>query len=193
MNYPKIEPKRLSGEEPIINGKTEVSNLLSFWQWAYSDLIANTERGVFAEYLIACTFGINNDHRASWDRYDLVSDEGVTIEVKASGYIQTWEQEKLSTIQFSIPETFGWDSKTNSYSASKKRQAKIYIFCVHNHKEQSTIDPLDISQWDFYIIPTEILNQKTKTQKTIGLTALIKIGAQKCEYNNLRKEISTFA
>ena len=140
MIYPAIEPKRLSGNEAIIDGDNKVSDVLAFWQWAYSELVGNTERGALAEYLIACALGIENEPRISWNRYDLVSSEGVTIEVKSSGYLQTWEQDKLSDIQFGISETFGWDSITNEYTKDKMRQAKVYVFCVHNHKEQSTLD-----------------------------------------------------
>ena len=191
--YPAIVPKRLSGNEAIIDGDTKVSELLAFWQWAYSELAGNTERGVLAEYMIACALGIENEPRISWNRYDLVSSKGVTIEVKSSGYLQTWEQDKLSDIQFGIPETFGWDSITNEYTKDKMRQAKVYVFCVHNHKEQLTINPLDISQWDFYVLPTEILNNEVGSQKTIGLSALIKLGAQKCEFIDLKREISRYS
>ena len=39
--YPKMNAKRLSGTELIIdeNGQT-VSNVQDFWSWAYSDLIS---------------------------------------------------------------------------------------------------------------------------------------------------------
>jgi len=193
MMYPAVEPRRLSENEAIIDGDNKVSDVLAFWQWAYSELAGNTERGALAEYLIACALGIENEPRISWDRYDLLSNEGVSIEVKASGYFQTWEQDKLSDIQFGISETRGWNSTTNEYSSEKMRQAKIYVFCVHNHKDQPTINPLYISQWDFYVLPTEVLNKKTGSQKTIGLSALIKLGAQKCDFKDLKREISRFS
>jgi len=63
MIYPAIESKRLTGTEPIVNGDRKISDLLSFWQWAYSDLIGNTERGALAEYIVACALGINKKHR----------------------------------------------------------------------------------------------------------------------------------
>jgi len=195
VKYPAIESKRFTGTEPIVYNDNIVSDLLSFWQWAYSDLVANTERGALAEYLVACALGINNEYRISWGRYDLVTPQGVSIEVKTSGYIQTWEQQELSKINFGISETLGWDNITNKYANKRRRQAQVYVFCVHNHKEQDTINPLDISQWEFYILPTDTLNRdsRLKSQKTISLAALIKLKAQKCEYHNLLTEIEKHA
>lgn len=40
MQYPAIEPKRLSGTEPILTEKGQVvSDLNGFWSWAYSNVI----------------------------------------------------------------------------------------------------------------------------------------------------------
>ena len=72
----------------------------------------------------------------------------------------------------------------------QKRQSDIYVFCVHKHTDQQTVDPLQISQWDFYLIPTQILNEKFGNQKTASLSSLIKAGTEKCEYDNLAERIT---
>ena len=191
MLYPAIEPTRKTGEESIIasNGK-EVGKLLDFWQWAYSDLIGNTERGAIAEYLVACALGIQGGTRISWDKYDLVSPDGITIEVKSSDYLQTWDQEKLSSPLFSIQPTLGWDSITNRYDKEKKRQADIYVFCVHKHKDTATVNPLDTAQWDFYVLPTTQLNEQAGDQRTISLASLLRMGAVLCAFEDLGKLIT---
>ena len=141
--YPAIEPRRLSGEEPLVSPDGEqVGSLIDFWRWAYSDLVGNAERGALAEYIVACALEINHKVRIGWDKYDLLTEEGISVEVKTSGYLQTWEQKELSNIIFGIQPTIGWDSKTNQYDNEPKRQADIYVFCVHKHQEQETIDPL---------------------------------------------------
>ena len=189
--YPAIEPKRLTGEEVLTapNGET-VSSLLDFWRWAYSDLVGNAERGALAEYIVACALGINHSERVSWDKYDLLTPDGVAVEVKTSGYLQTWEQKNLSKPVFGIQPTFGWDSKSNTYETEQKRQSDIYVFCVHKHTEQETLNPLEISQWDFYLMPTATLDIKFGAQKTATLSALIKAGAELCEYHQLKERIS---
>lgn len=188
--YPAIEPRRLSGEEPLVSPDGEqVGSLIDFWRWAYSDLVGNAERGALAEYIVACALGINHKVRIGWDKYDLLTEEGISVEVKTSGYLQTWEQKELSNIIFGIQPTIGWDSKTNQYDNEPKRQADIYVFCVHKHQEQETIDPLQISQWDFYLMATKVLNEKFGDQKTVSLSALVKAGAEKCEYGELKEKI----
>ena len=189
--YPAIKPVRLSGEEMIVSANGEpISKLLDFWRWAYSDLVGNAERGVLAEYLVACALNINHKERIAWDKYDLMTNDGISIEVKTSAYIQTWHQKSLSKLVFSIQPTFGWDSHTNEFSTKKQRQADVYVFCVHEHKYQATINPLDLSQWAFYLLPTKILNYKFGDQKTASLSSLIDAGAEQCSYDNLKNRIS---
>ena len=188
--YPKINAERLSGTEKIIdeNGNT-VSEVQDFWRWAYSDLISNAERGALAEYIVACALGIKQSVRTAWDRYDLLTEEGISIEVKTSGYLQTWEQVTLSKPVFGIQPTFGWDSETNEYDTERRRQADVYVFCLHKHVEQETLNPLLLEQWEFYVLPTSVINDRFGLQKTVSLSALIKAGARMCKYNELKTVI----
>ena len=188
--YSAIEPRRLTGSEPLVAPDGEaISTLIDFWRWAYSDLVGNAERGALAEYIVACALEINNAERIAWDKYDLLTNDGIAVEVKTSGYLQTWAQKTLSKIVFGIQPTYGWDSKSNQYDKEQKRQSDIYVFCVHKHTDQATIDPLRISQWDFYLMPTKRLNSAFGDQKTASLSALVKAGAEKCEYCHLKKRI----
>ena len=131
MKYPAIVPVPHTGKEHITDEKgNPVSSLLDFWRWAHSDLMGNAERGILAEYLVACALDIPRNVRGLWDRYDLITPEGITIEVKSSGYLQSWGQEHLSTISFGIAPTLGWDDKTNTYETESKRQAQVYMYSV---------------------------------------------------------------
>ena len=188
--YPEIKSKRHNGEENIISADGEnIATLNEFWSWAYSDLMGNAERGVLAEFIVACALGIKNTIRIPWDKYDLITKEGIAVEVKASGYLQTWHQKDLSKIGFTIRPTHSWESETNSYDNNSKRQSDIYVFCVHKHTDQDTANPLIISQWDFYIMPTVLLNEKFSKQKSASLSSLMKAGAEKCEFKDLYSKI----
>ena len=123
MNLSKVLVEdRKTGKEGIFDrqGKT-VSTIEEYWQWAYSSLLGNTERGNYAEYLVAVALGIADNTRIEWDKYDLKSSNGVTVEVKASGYLQTWSQNKLTKPIFSIRPTLAWDYETNQYEEVSKR------------------------------------------------------------------------
>lgn len=175
---------RKTGMEPIYDDKgKQISSVLEFWQWAYSDIIGNIERGHFAEYLVARALNVRQNTRVEWDKYDVLTNDDISIEVKSSGYVQTWQQKGKSKIAFSIRPTRAFNSKANAYEREIKRQAQIYVFCVHNYeKKDEGLNPLDMKQWDFYILPTEKLNMEVKEQKTISLQKIIKLGAEKCSY-----------
>lgn len=190
MSLGLIIAKRKSGNEDFINkGKSIGTTMLDFWQWAYSDTMGNAERGKIAEFIVAQAVGIpvkNSDNLSDpWGKFDLESPNGIKIEVKASGYIQSWAQEYESKLIFGISETLGWDALTSKFEEEKKRQSDVYVFCVFKHKEAETLNPLQLEQWDFYVISTKILNEKVKMQKSISLNKLIKIGAIKTDFESL--------
>lgn len=190
IKYPAIKSKKLSANNNItdLDGAV-IAKLSDYWSWAHSDLLGNTERGIFAEFLVSCALNIQNKPRVEWQKFDLLYKDKIKIEVKSSGYIQTWGQKELSKISFSISSTYGWDSKANTYENEKKRQADIYVFCVHNHKIQETADPLDLKQWKFYVLPTQVLDSKVGAQKRISLSVLKEIGAVECEFNAIAHTI----
>lgn len=190
MAYPAIIPKLLRGEMCISHTSLTLND---YWQWAHSNLVDNAERGALAEYLVHSAVGASNPTRVNWDKYDVMTPEGVAVEVKASGYIQSWAQDRLSAINFSIRPTYGWDSRTNTYSDECVRQSDVYVFCLLAHKEQETIDPLDTDQWRFYVLPTRVLNEKVPEQKTITLSGIIRLGAEETDFSGLRDAVLTAA
>jgi hypothetical protein len=82
--------------------------VVDFWRWACSDLRDNTVRGVLAEYLVAFALGRTDERRKNWDNYDVRSPSGVTVEVKASGYLQAWPQRRHSQPQFGSVAARRW-------------------------------------------------------------------------------------
>ena len=191
MKYPEISIRNTETDLIIDSQGNEVSRVLDYWKWAHSCLIDNAERGTFAEYLVACAIGGKGSGRVNWDKYDLISEEGITVEVKTSAYIQTWGQEKLSSIRFGIRKTRGYNSYNNSYDSEKKRQAQVYVFCVHAEKQQEKVNVLDTTQWKFYVLSSKILNEDKhySDAESIGLGPLIKLGAVECQYEELYKII----
>jgi len=179
MQISSIETKKKTGNEQFLNAGSDVYTLRDFWAWAYSDLVDNTERGKLAEFIVAMALGITEGISGSWDKYDLLSKEGIRVEVKTSAYLQSWSQQNLSKIRFGIQPTYGWDSITNEYDIEQKRQSDVYVFCVLKHIDQVTLNPLDLSQWEFYVLSTAALNKAVPAQKTISLNKLLNIGAKK--------------
>ena len=181
-----ILSSRKSGNELFHkNGSSTGDKLLSFWQWSSSELVGNALRGVLAEYLVASDIGCVSELRQEWDAYDLITQEGIKVEVKSGAYIQSWKQEKLSPIRFGIQPTYGWNAETNTSTDIKKRQADVYVFCVLAHKEQQTIDPMNVSQWEFYVLATSVLNREVPKQASIALSSLEKLNPIKVQYGDI--------
>ena len=48
---------------------------------------------------------------------------------------------------------------------------------------------LDTSKWEFYVLPTEVLNREVPEQKSIRLNSLKKLKPFECQYADLKKTI----
>jgi hypothetical protein len=107
MEIKKLEPDtRIKGLE-----ETKVSD---FWSWAYSDVMSNTTRAIFAEFIVANALDKTNKVRIEWDETD-IRYRRKKIEVKSAAYTQRWKQEKPSVIRFDISKKYGWNAETNEY------------------------------------------------------------------------------
>lgn len=180
-------PSALPGGTAFTQGSSPLPfDLLDFWKWSASDLLSNTWRGILAEYLVAQAIGIAEGAREEWAAYDLITPEGVKIEVKSSAYLQAWHQEKLSTPQFGIAPTLAWDPTTASYDTERRRQADIYVFCLLHHKERESVNPMDVSQWTFWVVPTAVLDRELGEQKSVGLGTLERIACREVTWEDLR-------
>ncbi len=164
--------RKTGGEQFTASGQSIGSDLLGFWRWAASDLVNNAMRGVLAEYIVGLALDCVEGTRVEWDAADLITAQGCRVEVKSAAYLQSWKQNDLSPISFGIMPTTGWDATTNTISVERRRQADVYVFCLLVHTNKSSVDPLNLDQWQFYVLPTSRLNAAVGDQKRISLAAL---------------------
>ena len=185
-----ISAKPKSGQEYLTdNGKEIEYQLYDFWRWSVSDLLSNATRGRFAEFIVGTAVGLNpNDLRDEWDAFDIKTDSGIKIEVKSAAYVQSWEQKQFSKITFSIKKARFWESEKVLQRGEPQRHADIYVFCHLKHKDQKTINPLILEQWDFYVLPTITLDNYERSQHSITLNSLRKLTQYK-EYSELKTAI----
>ncbi|SHG70955.1 hypothetical protein SAMN05443144_1491 [Fodinibius roseus] len=127
-----IEANKKSGEESFHNGNQNLPfDLIDFWQWYASNLKSNRMKGILAEFLVARALDCANSVRIEWDAYDVITDDGLKIEVKAASYLQTWNQRRFSKIRFDIRPTKAWNAQTGEYSKNKERSADVYVVSLH--------------------------------------------------------------
>jgi hypothetical protein len=191
---PPLIVTRKTGNESFRNGQTTLAfDLLSFWQWSASDLASNALRGMLAEYLVAQALGIADGLREEWAAFDLRTREGITIEVKSAAYLQTWAQTAHSIITFGIAPTQMWQASTNEWASEKRRQADLYVFALLAHQDKPTLDAMDLSQWEFYLLPSAIIDARLPNQRQLSLSTLLKLDPARCSYGELGTAIERLA
>lgn len=189
---PAVDVIQKTGEELLTaeDGKP-VAKFVDFWKWHASDVISNTMRGYFAEFIVSTALGVDiaKNIRSEWDAFDVVSPEGIRVEVKSASFIQSWSQKKFSSISFDIKQARAWDSTTNyeSRESVPSRHADIYVFCLLHHKDQATLNPLDLTHWTFFVLSTVEINQ-LQAQKRISLNPLQRI-TEGVPYSQLREVV----
>ena len=191
----RLEIRRLSGVEVFhSNGVPHDFAVADFWGWSTSDLVNNTTRGVLAEYIVAKALTIPTDQaRDDWGAFDLRTNRGLRIEVKSSAYVQSWTQKRLSTIQFVVSKRLGWDPETNEMETEARRHADIYVFALLAHRDKTTINPLDLSQWQFWAVPTRDLDERSRSQHSITLTSLLKLAGDPVGFEGLTAAVNEAA
>lgn len=175
----------LRGAEPLFDGCVS-----DFWRWALGDLRMNNARGWFAEYLVAQAVGDPRPGRTEWGSHDVESAEGVKIEVKTSGYWQSWAQRAPSSITFQGLRSRKWSPETG-YEPEPTIVADVFVFAVQAAPTAELYDPLDLSQWDFYVLPSSVIREQLG--KSVGLARLKSLSRHAVKLDGLRAEIIAIA
>lgn len=190
--------KLLSGNEKInCGGKDTGKTLLDFWQWNSSDLLNNTLRGAFAEFIVSSALDVDtSETHIDWEAYDIHGNNGERIEVKCSAYLQSWfpkdNPNRLSNIVFSISPALEWLPDECRYKPNScKRHSDLYVFCHYKSKERLPENPLDMNNWDFYVIATYKIDEIFGERKSLPLNILLKRAEPiLCSYDGLKEAVA---
>lgn len=160
----------LTGEEPFRRGSQRLpATVLDFWRWAASDLITNTFRGRLAEYIVALDLGVDQSPRSAWLPWDL--------------------ETGLSKPSFSIRRALAWDPKTNETLGPSRRWSDAYVFCLHHCREPSALDPLDLEQWSFFVLPTDRINAELKAAKSVGVGKVQSMAGAAIRFGEIKQRV----
>jgi hypothetical protein len=129
-----------------------------FWAWAFSDLISNVNRSRLAEFVVARAVGDDRPLREEWADYDVLTPDGIRIEVKSSAYLQRWAQLKPSLIRFGGFTGRSWDPVTGVLSEERSVRADVFVFAVQSSERHGDYDPLDVRQWAFYVVAGTVVS-----------------------------------
>lgn len=123
--------------------------------------------------------------RENWLPFDVTSPSGRRIEVKSAAYIQAWTPENIfAQIRFDIGKKLAWDNIAATSATVAKRNCDLYVFCLFTARTKD-VSLLNLDYWDFYVLPTSVLNEKVPEQKGISLSSLLKLEPVKTDYAGL--------
>jgi len=136
----------------------------------------NSIRCILAEFLVAKAFDIDSAGvRVPWSAYDLKTRDGIKIEVKSAAYLQSWKQTRLSTISFSIKAARCWDADSGVMELEARRPADVYVFALLACIDSSTVNPLDLAQWQFYVLARCDVDAYPRSKHSVTLRSLEKM------------------
>jgi hypothetical protein len=67
------------------------------------------------------------------------------------------------------------------------------VFALLAHVGQATLDPLNVAQWEFYVLPTAALDQRERSQHSITLPSLRTLVGKPVQYSELRGAVEEAA
>jgi len=163
--------QQLGGDEEFtLGGKNIGLTILDYWRFAHSD-IYNDEDNIM-EFIVANALGLKEPHNVGhWTLFDILY-RGTRIEVKQTQYWHPWNpDDSCSTSQ----RTYDIKKANSDYDDPKhpnryERQNDIYIFCLNTGKTKEASWPLNMDIWEFYIVPTSVINSECGDQKSVSLS-----------------------
>ncbi|MBQ4066239.1 MAG: hypothetical protein IJD22_01220 [Clostridia bacterium] len=184
----------MKGDEKFeFNGQELDFSFLDFWRFHYSNIY--DIQGRIAEFIIARALGIeesqNDQYWTLWD----TTYRNVRIEVKETSYYHSFNKEG----KVSYKRNFGITKANGSYDPQVSgntefcRQNDLYIFCLNTGETREDSYPLNLNNWEFYIVPTSVINEKCKNNKTISLNKIRKLGFLPLKYDGIRPAVDQFA
>lgn len=180
----------MQGDEKfILNNEQLDFDITDFWRFQYSNIYSL--HGEIAEFIVARALGITEaQNSAYWTLWDITYNN-IKIEVKATAYFHLWNTDGNISSQrmFSIAKASGEYDSQIAGNNEIKRQNDIYIFCLVNGETKETSYPLNLDNWEFYVVPTWFLNEKCGEQKKISVGRIRNFGFKKITYKDLRNEV----
>ncbi len=191
MDPPRIQPSALTppeGHETLAS-----ATVVDFWRWALGDLRMNTARGYLAEFLVARSLGDRSPTRIEWGPYDVKAADGTLIEVKATGRLQSWTTNKLSTPMWSFKSVKAhrvWSDTLGDYvEVDPATRVHVWVFALQTATDPTLYDPLSIAQWEFRVMPHRQLLAANQT--SARLSFLDHLGIKPVSYEQLPRAVAT--
>lgn len=138
-------------EKFTINNNELDFGILDFWKSKYSNIYNMQE--VIAEFIVEKALGIDKAQNTDyWTLYDILYRD-YRIEIKETSYYHPWNEDGKVSKQ----RMFGITKANSNYESNEtenkfERQNDIYVFCLNTGTTKETSNPMNLDNWEFYII-----------------------------------------
>lgn len=191
MKFDRTPIELLDIDKQFTDGDNPLGfSAVDYWQFQFSNVWDLYEE--VAEFIVAKALGMAKPfNKNGWTPFDILYN-GKRVEVKATAYYHSWrgDNDYSENRSFSIAETVG---QHNEKKDEPERQNDVYVFCLNTGKNQKDADPFEMRHWEFYVVPTCVINKECGNNKSISLGRLRKITKEqgKVNYSQLKAAIDT--
>lgn len=170
-----------------------MATLADFWHWGYSDLMSDGVRGTLAEFIVARLIQSPTLVGSSWREWDLKTAHGRPVEVKSSAYVNAWNVDRNGVLVRETQISFSGlkcGLLTEQGFAKPDYHSDIFVFCVLTPRKPEGLDPLDLTQWEFYVLTVDQLRAMDPTPDRLSLKRLRALTeGRACAWNELRSAV----
>ena len=72
-----------------------------------------------------------------------------------------------------------------------KRRSRFGEITGHDGVKYA-LDPKNLEQWEFFVLPTSKINEKLGNQENLSLSRLKKLGPTRCRFGDINKVVAEF-
>ena len=181
----------MTGNEKFeLDGNMLDFNYFNFWQFQYSNVYNLQE--YIAEFLVAKALGLQESCNTEyWTLYDILY-QNMRIEVKQTSYYHPWNEGGKVSDQ----RTFNI-AKANSHyetGGSENRFERLndfYVFCLLNGDTKESTYPLNLNNWEFYVVTTAFINEHCGVNKTVSLGRIRNFGFKALRLDEIKAEVDS--
>ncbi len=173
------------------NDKELEFGMLEYWQFHYSNIY--NLHDTIAEFIVAQALEINKAQNDQyWTLWD-ISYRGKRIEVKETSYYHSFNANGSISKQriFGIRKTNGSYDFEKAGTSDFCRQNDVYVFCLNTGYDEESSYPLNLNNWEFYIVPTAFINENCGDNKTVSLGRIKSFGFLPLCYNQIKSHIDS--
>ena len=180
----------MTGKEKFkLDGQELDFDFTDFWRFQYSNVFNMQE--YIAEFLVAQALGVSESQNAGyWTLWDITYRD-TKIEIKETSFYHPWNKNGHVSKQrtFGITKANGSYDPTTCGNKEYRRQNDIYVFCLNTGNTPDESYPLNLNNWEFYVIPTSFINEKCGDNKTLSLNRIRNFGFSPLRYDEIKNEI----